>query len=158
MPRIEHPLSKLFGNKRPSIGENILCPTCAGDSVRIVGTRTIPGGGKVSDVFELKLECTNGLHSFVIRFATADDLTFGFALTGVRVDYYEYINSAEWKERSREARERAGNRCQLCNTPESQMPLNTHHRTYEHLGYESPSDLIVLCRNCHAKFHDKLPT
>nr|DAW76172.1 MAG TPA: Protein of unknown function (DUF968) [Bacteriophage sp.] len=36
-----------------------------------------------------------------------------------------------------------------------------HHKTYENHGREfnrdiADSDLIVLCRECHEKFHDKL--
>lgn len=72
-----------------------------------------------------------------------------------RIDYYEYIKSPEWKAKSRDAKERAGWKCQLCSKPGSNGDLHTHHNNYERLGRELPSDLIVLCANCHAKFHDK---
>ena len=39
---------------------------------------------------------------------------------------------------------------------EGQEALNTHHKTYRNLGNELPDDLIVLCREDHAKFHDVL--
>ncbi len=35
--------------------------------------------------------------------------------------------------------------------------INLHHRNYERLGQELDSDLIALCRDCHARFHDVLP-
>lgn len=70
-------------------------------------------------------------------------------------EYLAYLQTEEWKRKARKARERAENRCQLCN---SNALLNVHHRTYDRLGHEQDADLIVLCRNCHAKFHDKLET
>lgn len=68
------------------------------------------------------------------------------------INYYEYIESDEWKEKSRLAKERVGNRCQLCNRPSNEVELNTHHRTYERLGHEDDNDLTVLCKDCHYLF------
>jgi hypothetical protein len=65
------------------------------------------------------------------------------------VDYQTYIHSPEWKAKSAEAKERAGYHCQVCNGTER---LETHHRTYEHLGHEQPEDLIVLCHADHELF------
>jgi hypothetical protein len=67
-------------------------------------------------------------------------------------DYHKYLNSPEWKEKARQKRIEAGNKCQLCNS--SGTPLNVHHRTYENIYQEKPEDLIVLCKDCHQKFHD----
>ncbi len=66
-------------------------------------------------------------------------------------DYRSYLQSAAWKQRRREAIQRAGGRCQVCN---SSGPLEVHHRTYKRVGRELPGDLTVLCRGCHARFHD----
>lgn len=71
-----------------------------------------------------------------------------------RMPYAEYLKTEHWKVYRNEALERAGNRCQLCN---SAGLLHVHHNTYERRGQELPRDLIALCANCHAKFHDKLP-
>lgn len=68
------------------------------------------------------------------------------------IPYKEYLQSEHWKETRRQALKRAGFKCQLCN--QGGM-LDVHHRTYERRGEEKNSDLIVLCRPCHAKFHDK---
>lgn len=68
--------------------------------------------------------------------------------------YKEYIASDEWKEKSRQAKERSGYRCQLCNRKGTYSTLHTHHRTYERLGLEFDDDLIVLCNKCHKKHHD----
>jgi len=65
-------------------------------------------------------------------------------------NYHDYLMSTPWKNKSESAKRRASNRCQLCNRPNN---LQTHHRTYERLGNEDDGDLIVLCRECHKKFH-----
>lgn len=67
--------------------------------------------------------------------------------------YRDYINSPAWKKKSDAAKERAKYRCQVCNTKDE--ILDTHHRTYERLGRELESDLIVLCRSCHTLFETK---
>lgn len=68
--------------------------------------------------------------------------------------YRDYLQTAEWQETRKQALKRAHYKCQLCNR---EGRLNVHHKTYEHRGQELNSDLIVLCENCHGKFHDKLP-
>jgi hypothetical protein len=71
-----------------------------------------------------------------------------------RRDYQEYLATEHWQTVRRAALERASHRCQLCS---SLGPLNVHHRTYSYIARERAEDVIVLCRDCHAKFHDKLP-
>lgn len=65
--------------------------------------------------------------------------------------YHAYLQSADWKRKRIAAIERAGDRCQVCNSPKK---LHVHHRTYERVGHEAPGDLTVLCKKCHALFHD----
>lgn len=69
-------------------------------------------------------------------------------------EYQEYLSSDHWKETRLKALSIAGNRCQLCSSRDN---LNVHHNTYANKGNEDLKDLVVLCRECHAKFHDKLP-
>ncbi len=68
------------------------------------------------------------------------------------VDYYDYMQSAEWRERANAAKRRVGHRCQVCNRPATAVTLVVHHRTYERLGQERAEDLTVLCRDCHALY------
>lgn len=72
--------------------------------------------------------------------------------------YADYLQSEHWKTTRRVVVWDADFRCQLCNTCELGQPwgLHVHHRTYERLGYERRQDLIALCPDCHARFHDKL--
>lgn len=66
------------------------------------------------------------------------------------MNYREYLQSEHWLNMRRGALERAGWRCQVCN---SKTRLDVHHRTYERRGHELPDDLTVLCRSCHETFH-----
>jgi len=68
--------------------------------------------------------------------------------------YDEYLKTDHWKQVRSTAYGAAGGRCQLCN---SGGEVHAHHRTYDNLGHEKPSDVTVLCAECHAKFHDKHP-
>jgi len=65
--------------------------------------------------------------------------------------YREYLLTAEWQARRKEALRRAGYRCQTCAEPGK---MHVHHRTYVNRGAERPSDLIVLCFKCHELFHE----
>lgn len=69
-----------------------------------------------------------------------------------KVEYKEYLKSKHWQNTRLKALEVAGYKCQLCSSKDS---LNVHHNTYENKGNEDLKDLVVLCRKCHAKFHDK---
>lgn len=68
-------------------------------------------------------------------------------------EYREYLKSPEWAAMRRWALDRAGHACQVCNSKDH---LDVHHRTYERLGHEWPSDLTVLCRDCHGLYHERM--
>lgn len=74
------------------------------------------------------------------------------SFTDIRVRYEDYIKSPEWKQKSDDAKARAGFKCQLCG---NRKELTTHHNTYRNLGHEPPEDLIVLCWKCHKTFHEE---
>lgn len=65
-------------------------------------------------------------------------------------NYREYLSSEEWNARRTLALTRVEFRCQLCNSEER---VEVHHRTYERIGRELPTDLTVLCHACHSTFH-----
>lgn len=70
--------------------------------------------------------------------------------------YPEFLDSEWWKTVRDYVREIRGHRCELCASPNR---LHVHHKTYKHHGAEHRhlDDLILLCSDCHAKFHNKLP-
>jgi 5-methylcytosine-specific restriction endonuclease McrA len=63
--------------------------------------------------------------------------------------YQEYLQTEHWQTTRRRALILAGHKCQLC---AGRIELEVHHNSYERLGGELDSDLVVLCRECH-KFH-----
>lgn len=73
--------------------------------------------------------------------------------------YHEYLKSAEWQNVRTAVLQRDGYRCRFCN---SGLDLNVHHRSYEYIGREMQNltDLVTICRRCHAMLHvvePKLP-
>lgn len=64
--------------------------------------------------------------------------------------YAAYRRTPCWQAVRRLALLRADHACQVCASPEQ---LEVHHRTYARLGREQATDLLVLCRACHALFH-----
>ena len=70
-----------------------------------------------------------------------------------QMTYKMYLMTPYWQLVSNLARRKAKYKCQLCGSNES---LNVHHKTYKHKGFEiiNMDDLIVLCQDCHQKFHE----
>ncbi|HSX26369.1 MAG TPA: hypothetical protein VLE89_05110, partial [Chlamydiales bacterium] len=68
------------------------------------------------------------------------------------MNYQDFLATPYWKTIAAHTRYKAGYRCQLCN---SGAYLTTHHRNYDIHGREHAhmNELIVLCNNCHQKFH-----
>lgn len=68
-----------------------------------------------------------------------------------RLPYRVYLRTGHWQKVRKEALDRAGHRCALCNRQDG---LQVHHRTYERLGCERGADVIVLCDACHKRHHE----
>jgi hypothetical protein len=64
-------------------------------------------------------------------------------------EYAHYLQGSRWRELSRVVRQ-FRKVCERCAFP---YELNVHHKTYERIGQENMSDLIVLCRACHSREH-----
>lgn len=70
-------------------------------------------------------------------------------------DYNAYLASALW-QRARERHLAWVERCNrkaVCLSCHTKNALDFHHLTYERLGEELGSDLVLLCRDCHEEFH-----
>jgi len=74
-------------------------------------------------------------------------------MTERQIEYQQYLTTDYWKQVSERVKEKAGFRCQVCN---SSKQLEAHHRTYEHLRQEMEflGDLVCLCRRCHGLYHE----
>ena len=68
--------------------------------------------------------------------------------------YNSYLKSAHWiKMRKDKIKWHDGKaKCAVCGKESSNVQL--HHISYKHLGNERPSDLVVLCAECHEKVHE----
>jgi len=66
------------------------------------------------------------------------------------INYDEYINSEDWRLLKQDILKSANFRCQLCSSGDK---LRLHHNTYERLGHELRSDVVILCERCHSIFH-----
>lgn len=70
-------------------------------------------------------------------------------------EYNEYIGSEIWKKKSLSMKEAAEFRCACCGREFRACDLHTHHLSYYGLGSESSGQLLVLCRECHNRFHEE---
>lgn len=66
--------------------------------------------------------------------------------------YREYLRAPEWRRTRAAALDRADHRCSLDRAHVDR--LEVHHNTYDRLGAELASDLVVLCHSCHHLYHD----
>lgn len=85
-----------------------------------------------------------------------------FELNEIRVlllrslSYGDYLKTKYWKNRRQKALSKT-NQCALCGHSSyysGGTTLEVHHRSYDNLGEEKDDDLVVLCHNCHSKFHE----
>lgn len=66
-------------------------------------------------------------------------------------EYAQYLRSPHWIE-FRKSIVAKRNRCQQCWKKEW---LHVHHRNYTCIRHETSEDVIVLCWECHFRFHSK---
>lgn len=76
----------------------------------------------------------------------------------LQMNYKDFLETPYWDGVRNYKLKRAKYCCELCG---AKGVLHVHHKTYEHHGKEhiksiANKDLIVLCKDCHEKFHDKL--
>lgn len=67
-----------------------------------------------------------------------------------RLPYRAYLRTSHWFRVRTLAIERAGHQCALC---PSTTHLEVHHKSYARRGFEAAEDVVVLCRQCHARHH-----
>jgi len=65
--------------------------------------------------------------------------------------YTEYLNTPHWWAVRKAINER-DKVCQWCG---SEISLNVHHLSYENKWHEQNEDLILLCKECHEKYHEE---
>jgi hypothetical protein len=68
--------------------------------------------------------------------------------------YHWYLGSAFWRERREHVLQRANRMCEKCG---KRAATEVHHLTYIRVFQELPSDLLAVCRQCHAEIHWRQP-
>lgn len=96
----------------------------------------------------------DGVYSMLEDLKEATQMAAQYLARNRHTPYPQYLQTWHWRMTREAAIERAGGTCQLCGETAG---LQVHHNNYDSLFDERPEDLVVLCRHCHAKFHDKLP-
>lgn len=66
-----------------------------------------------------------------------------------RIKYQKHLKSAQWKNTRRDLFRWRGRKCEVCKMPS--FNLEIHHLNYKRMGHELPSDLIIVCKKCHAE-------
>ncbi len=66
--------------------------------------------------------------------------------------YWAYLSSPYWRGRRGEIMNRARGICEKC---EAATATEVHHLTYLRIFNELPTDLVALCRPCHAAIHHR---
>lgn len=68
--------------------------------------------------------------------------------------YKDYMVSADWAKKKAEVKALHNWTCQRCHRKSRQ--LTVHHRHYKTFMEEDPEkDLMLLCRRCHEKIHNR---
>ena len=71
-----------------------------------------------------------------------------------KVAYGWYRSSPSWGEKRKYILKRANGKCEKCG---QRPPTEVHHLTYIRVFQELPSDLLAVCRQCHAEIHWRQP-
>lgn len=90
--------------------------------------------------------------SVIVKNEGKIDKDRSFILISKLTDYKDYLKTYDWNETRKIILKEANYKCQLCGARE--VRLNVHHNTYENIGNEHREDLVVLCDDCHKKFHN----
>lgn len=86
------------------------------------------------------------------KFRYSPSLDRQLRLNNVNMSYADYLRSDMWRWKRNKLFAMRGRKCEKCG--ETKL-LHIHHLTYERLGHERFTDLMILCSNCHKKVHKK---
>lgn len=66
--------------------------------------------------------------------------------------YQGYLKTPHWRRFSASIKKKRG-KCEQCG---SRYRLEVHHKHYKNVGFEKPSDVLVLCHECHMRLHESI--
>lgn len=62
--------------------------------------------------------------------------------------YRRHLRSSKWRYLKARVVNSRGQKCERCG---ARFGLQLHHKTYQRLGDELPSDVELLCKPCHTR-------
>ena len=68
-------------------------------------------------------------------------------------EYQQYLQGEHWRTFRFNVILERGCCCESCGSQTRLKDINLHHKTYARLGRELPTDVVLLCRLCHAGVH-----
>lgn len=77
--------------------------------------------------------------------------------TGECVEKYDdYLKTKHWRAKRKAIIEERQGVCEKCKKKIVEKgKMHVHHKTYVRIGDELPSDLMLLCEDCHHDIHNK---
>ena len=69
-----------------------------------------------------------------------------------RAAYPWYLTTAIWRAKREHVLKHANYLCEVCR---ERPATEVHHVTYIRVFNELPTDLMAICRKCHAEIHDR---
>jgi 5-methylcytosine-specific restriction endonuclease McrA len=127
------------------------CHGANGDIVKLAKCREDMHSGKIElicdsckeEAKQKKLETTLKRNS--AKITEYQNMTYG-----------AYLLTPHWRRLRMKVIRNVNGKCQNCGTsPYYSSSLHVHHLTYEHRGYETFDELMVLCKSCHEDLHGR---
>jgi hypothetical protein len=116
-----------------------------------VSVKDMMDGGDYSDKMDIKnkaQEFTNNYYKIAGKIFSKYSLSL--QQLNRQSKYNEYLCSDEWIEKRKQCFEKYGYACLLTGSDKN---LHVHHLTYENVGNEKLTDLVVLRSDVHEKLH-----
>jgi len=104
--------------------------------------------GKAEEAKDCEFDALTMLQICPDRFGTSEELA--------AMPYNDFLKTRYWEIIRKRKLKDVHYQCELCLRKDH---LHVHHKTYDNHGKEIDhykTDLIVLCKGCHAKHHDKV--
>lgn len=132
--------------------QTIICPICGIGDIAILDPKAVKTDGEYTGL-SVDLHGACG-HQWILCIGASSGGGVNVQHYLYRTVHHEYIRSDRWRFIADEEKNKAGNRCRVCNRHSDVVTLDAHHRTYDHLGLEQDGDITVLCRDCHSIYEN----
>jgi len=67
--------------------------------------------------------------------------------------YQDYLRTTHWSVMRKKIKAKYKGKCACCGFTAKDEIMHVHHLTYERVGKERLTDLVLLCESCHKHVH-----